>query len=45
MKLSALHLREMIETDRDIDKPIVTPSLADLERHAATLDKPQPVMR
>lgn len=45
MKLAALHLREMIETDRDMEKIIVTPSLADLERHAAKLDQPQPVRR
>jgi hypothetical protein len=45
MKLAALHLREMIETDRDMDKILVTPSLSDLERHAAVLDQPQPVRR
>lgn len=45
MKLAALHLREMIATDRDIDKPIITPELADLERYAAVLDQPQPLRR
>jgi hypothetical protein len=45
MKLAGLHLKEMIETDRDMDKTIVTPSLEDLERHAQTLDQPQPVRR
>jgi hypothetical protein len=37
MKLAALHLREMIESDRDMDKPIAEPSLVDLERHAGRL--------
>jgi hypothetical protein len=45
MKLAALHLREMIATDRDMDKQIVSPSLADLERYAAIIDKPEPVRR
>ena len=45
MKLAALHLREMIATDRDMDKQIVTPSAADLERHAAAVDRPQPLRR
>lgn len=45
MKLAALHLREMIETDRDMDKILVTLSEADLRRHAANLDKPTPVRR
>jgi hypothetical protein len=45
MKLAALHLREMIATDRDMDKQIAVPSLADLERHAAALDQPEPVRR
>ena len=39
MKLAALHLKEMIETDRDMDKPIAEPSLADLERHAGRLSQ------
>jgi hypothetical protein len=45
MKLAALHLREMIETDRDMDKILVTPAPEDLERHAAELERPQPVRR
>lgn len=45
MKLAALHLREMILTDRDMDKVLITPSLAELQRHAAELDRPQPVRR
>lgn len=45
MKLAALHLREMIETDVDMEKTLVTPSLGDLERHAAQLDRPLAVRR
>jgi hypothetical protein len=45
MKLAGLHLKEMIETDRDMEKTLVTATLADLERHAAKLDRPQPVRR
>ena len=45
MKLAALHLQEMIETDRDMDKILVTPLIADLERHAAALDQPEPMRR
>lgn len=45
MKLAALHLREMILTDRDMDKVLVTPSLDELKRHAAEIDRPQPVRR
>ena len=32
MKLAALHLKEMIETDEDMEKTLVTASLEDLER-------------
>jgi hypothetical protein len=42
MKLAALHLREMIETDRDMDKVLVTPGVADLERYASILETPEP---
>ena len=45
MKLAALHLHEMIATDRDVEKQIVTPTLADLERHAEALDQPEPMRR
>ena len=45
MKLAALHLHELIATDRDMEKRIVTPSLSDVERHAAVLNQPQPVQR
>jgi hypothetical protein len=34
MKLAALQLKHMIETDEDMEKTLVTPSYADLERHA-----------
>ena len=48
MKLAAMHLRDMIETDRDMEKTLVTPSLADLERYNALLEDAktrQPVHR
>ena len=45
MKLAALHVKEMIETDRDMDKTLVIASLKDLERHGAKLDAPAPVRR
>lgn len=45
MKLAALHLKRMIETDVDMDKTLVTMSLEDLERTDAELDQMQPVMR
>ena len=45
MKLAALHLREMIETDRDMEKTLVIASAQDIERHAAKLDAPTPVRR
>ena len=37
MKLAALHLKYMIETDEDMEKTLVTMSYPDLEKHAATL--------
>ncbi|HYP09180.1 MAG TPA: hypothetical protein VER03_23350 [Bryobacteraceae bacterium] len=37
-RLAALHLKEMIETDRDMEKTLVTATLPDLERHSARLD-------
>lgn len=45
MKLAALHLRDMIATDRDMDKQIVTPDSADLQRYAAIVDQPEPIRR
>ena len=44
-RLAALHLKEMIETDRDMDKTIVTPMMGDLERHAQKLNVSSPVRR
>ena len=41
-RLAALHLREMIETDRDMEKTLVTTLPADLERHSALLDSAVP---
>jgi hypothetical protein len=39
-RLAALHLKEMIETDRDMEKTLVTATPADLERYAAKLETP-----
>ena len=41
-RLAALHLREMIETDRDMEKTLVTTTPADLDRHAAKLNSTAP---
>jgi hypothetical protein len=38
MKLAALHLKHMIETDEDMEKTLVTVQDSDLERHAAQLE-------
>ena len=40
MKLAALHLRHMIETDRDMDKTLVTVSQDEIERYNALLEQP-----
>ena len=45
MKLAALHLRHMIETDEDMEKTLVTVSLEDMMRHAEALNRPMPVRR
>jgi hypothetical protein len=45
MKLAAMHMKEMIETDRDMEKTLVTASLRDLERYSSKLDAPTPVRR
>lgn len=45
MKLAGLHIREMIETDRDMEKTLVTLTADDVRRHAATLGRPVPVRR
>jgi hypothetical protein len=39
MKLAALHLKHMIETDEDMDKTLVTVSPEDLERCNAVLEE------
>jgi len=39
LKLGALHLRHMIESDEDMDKTLVTASLEDLERHNSLLEE------
>lgn len=39
MKLAAFHVREMILTDRDMDKDLVTLTAEDLLRHNSELDK------
>jgi hypothetical protein len=45
MKLAAMHVKDMIETDRDMEKTLVTPSLRDLDSYRAKLDAPSPVRR
>lgn len=45
MKLGALHLKEMLETDRDMEKTLVTANREDLMRHARKLQEPVPVRR
>lgn len=45
MKLAALHIKDMIETDRDMEKTLVTASLEDLERYSEKLSAPSPVRR
>ncbi len=37
MKLAALHLKHMIETDEDMEKTLVNPLYADLEKYAGAL--------
>ena|SRR3982751_4685326 len=39
MKLAALHLKYMIESDRDMDKTLVTTSIEDIERYNAMLEE------
>jgi hypothetical protein len=39
LKLGALHIRHMIETDEDMDKTLVTASLENLERHNILLQE------
>ena len=39
MKLAALHIRYMVETDLDMEKTLVTASLANLERYNSLLEQ------
>lgn len=39
MKLAGLHIRNMIETDEDMEKPLVVPSTAELERYNSVLEE------
>ena len=44
MKLAALHLKHMIETDEDMERTLVTPPYAKLVQYQKQLaDMPQPV--
>jgi hypothetical protein len=45
MKLAALHIKYMIETDRDMEKTLVSASIEDLERYDQSIDVPAPVRR
>lgn len=45
LKLAALHLKTMIETDRDMDKTLVTASMDDLQRCRRVLEQAVPAMR
>lgn len=45
MKIAALHLRHMIETDEDMEKALVTVGLEDMARHAEVLNRTVPVRR
>jgi len=39
LKMAALHLKQMIETDEDMDKTLVTASPEDLERANSVLEE------
>jgi hypothetical protein len=41
-RLAGLHLKEMIETDRDMEKTLVTMTPADMERYSARLESKAP---
>lgn len=45
MKMAALHIKDMVETDRDMEKTLVTASLGDLERYHNKIDAPAPIRR
>ncbi|HWR54540.1 MAG TPA: hypothetical protein VN428_25755 [Bryobacteraceae bacterium] len=44
-RLAAVHLRRMIETWEDMEKTIVSPSLAELETHNAALEQRASALR
>lgn len=44
-RLAAQHIKEMIETDRDMEKTLVTATLPDLERHSSRLSSPAAARR
>lgn len=44
-RLAALHIKEMIATDRDMEKTLVTASVEDIERHGRKLEEPVTVRR
>jgi hypothetical protein len=44
-RLAALHMKEMIETDRDMEKTLVTATPADLDRYSARLQSPEAARR
>lgn len=45
MKLASLHIRHMIETDRDMEKTLVTVMPEELAKYNETLSRPVPVLR
>ena len=45
LKLAALHLKHMIETDEDMEKTLVTVPYADLRRYAEAVNSAAPVGR
>ena len=40
MKLAALHIKKMVETDRDMEKTLVAVSLEELENYVQVLEQP-----
>ncbi|MCL4851262.1 MAG: hypothetical protein KJZ78_07735 [Bryobacteraceae bacterium] len=43
-RLAALHLKKVLKTGEDLEKTLITPSLADLEEHNAHLVAPTPAV-
>ncbi|MCZ2076731.1 MAG: hypothetical protein HUU41_17880 [Bryobacteraceae bacterium] len=43
-RLAALHLKRVLKTGEDLEKTLITPSLADLEEHSAHLVGVTPAM-